>query len=713
MNMLGIFSRAAWPVLLLLCSALPFAAGFGDFHYLFGAEFSDLTISHLPNLLFLRRALVEFKSIPLWSPAILSGFPFFANPLSGLWYPPGWLAVVWPQAWAFNLLAGLHLAWGGLGMRKMLQREGLPDVPAWIAALAFAMLPKLLAHIGAGHISLVYAVSWTPWLFLVSGSRERLLSRPGVVLAVVFYADPRWAAYAGLAWLAYEIVHRQKWAGVSVGKGRVTARLAGELVLSLVLSAPLLLPLLEFTSLSTRRYLEAGDVLAFSLPPSRLLGMLFPDFGGMAEWTVYPGAASLALAAVGIFGVCDYKWPGRVRSRRFWVGMSLAALLFSLGDAIPLLRLWSGIPGANLLRVPPRAMFLFGLAGSALAGYGLENLLAWPRKDPGAGSEGSPAGPRWAANLLLAGLGFFWLAFSLVVWVVAKSLPISFLWGSAAGLSMLAGIVAVKRFGRDRTWPVLLVFLLIILDLSAVNFSTLSRRTPQQVFSQGEKLARWLSERPGSFRVYSPSYSLPQHTAALYGLELADGVDPLQIQSYAQAMARAGGYPIESYSVTLPPFEDGDIATANAEYLPNARLLGEWNVGYVVSDFEINAAGLDPEAEIGGVHVYRNMRNLPRAVDLATDSPVPYHWSPNRIIFNVEGRKGPLDYSLPAYPYWQVLADGETRPGMEWLTDLKRIPIPQGARTLEVVFMPLSLYAGIGLFLLGAGWLVFRKNEGS
>jgi len=53
--------------------------------------FSDLWISHAPNLRFIREAIGAWHAIPLWNPLILSGMPLAADPLAGLWYPTGLL----------------------------------------------------------------------------------------------------------------------------------------------------------------------------------------------------------------------------------------------------------------------------------------------------------------------------------------------------------------------------------------------------------------------------------------------------------------------------------------------------------------------------------------------------------------------------------------------------------------------------------------------
>jgi hypothetical protein len=161
-----------WPLLLVALILLP---GLASFPFpSANAAYSDLATSHYPNALFLRRALQEWHTIPLWSPAILSGYPLAADPLSGLWYPPGWLALLLPLPFGFNLLVALHLVLGGAGMYSLLRQQGLGHPAALLGGLAFEFMPKLFAHYGAGHLTLLYAVPWTPWL--LSSSHVRVSS---------------------------------------------------------------------------------------------------------------------------------------------------------------------------------------------------------------------------------------------------------------------------------------------------------------------------------------------------------------------------------------------------------------------------------------------------------------------------------------------------------------------------------------------------------
>src|SRR5690606_18215979 len=125
------------PLLLPVLILLPALGGFP--YPSAEAAYSDLTISHYPNAIFLRRSLAQGE-IPLWSPAILGGAPFAANPLSSLWYPPAWLALVLPLPFAFNLLVVLHLLWGSWGLYRLLRPAGLGHIPALFAGTAFAAL---------------------------------------------------------------------------------------------------------------------------------------------------------------------------------------------------------------------------------------------------------------------------------------------------------------------------------------------------------------------------------------------------------------------------------------------------------------------------------------------------------------------------------------------------------------------------------------------
>ena len=147
------------------------------------------------------------------------------------------------------------------------------------------------------------------------------------------------------------------------------------------------------------------------------------------------------------------------------------------------------------------------------------------------------------AYQILTALVGFTLALAGGVWVLSGRLLSNF--GLGAGITLVSsigiGICLVAKW-HPRFKFALLVGLCII-DLGFVNFSSLSPRLVSSITSDREDVARFLSKKEGEFRVYSPSYSLPQFTAALYGLELADGIDPIQMANYETFMEQASGIP--------------------------------------------------------------------------------------------------------------------------------------------------------------------------
>ncbi len=684
-----VVAMLALPLMLL-------APQWGNYAYPFQGQYSDVTISHAPNLIFLQRSLAQTGEVPLWSDTILSGYPFAANPLAGLWYPPMWLLVPLPIPLGFNLLIWLHLLWGGLGLYLYLRSLGIGHLPAVLGGISFELMPKLLGHFAAGHITLVFAVAWTPWLLLAERKRQAGLRKArflaGLVLGMIALADVRWAAMCGLLWLAYSLYERAsrkergwrnwlRWAGgvmIQVG-------------LALLIAAPLLLPLIQYTQLSTRQFLTGLDQLTLSLPPLRLFGLLYPDMGGNAEWLLYPGALGLLML------IWVALRPGLNRKYAFWLGVVAAAVIYALG--IPWL---TQLPGLNLLRVPSRALFLAGLGFSVLLAAGAEDLaLLFP-----------PAQPkrRFSPALVMFGIATFAVLFAVGASVLSGQFLIAFLWG-AAFLLIVAMMSLLRQGGRLKPQAFLLIlFPLLVLDLGGVDSTLFTFHAPGEVEAESREVASYLAAQPGIFRVYSPSYSLHQQTAAAYGLQLADGIDPLQLFDYAKFMGEASGIPAEGYNVTLPPFRSTDLATEHATAEPNGRPLGLLNVKYLLAEFDMKAPDWKLAAQIGNTRIYQNKLWLQRAWvqnaltegGIVAREVLETKVSPNRVSIQVNG-PGRLVLSELDYPGWQATVDGQLVPIVRTAGLLRGVDLDVGSHRVEFIFRPWTVY--LGMALAGIAWL--------
>ncbi len=698
-----------------------------------GGAYSDLLISHWPNAVFVRQSLAEWGQVPLWNPMILSGAPFAADPLSGLYYPPNWLAFAMAPGAAFNLLAWLHIAWAGLGTWKLSRALGVSSGPAILAGLAFAGMPKLIGHIGLGHVSLVFAVCWTPWVLLafdravkrVDGKRLAAAALAGASLGAIFLIDPRWylpMAMLSVAYVVWQIAHSHKdtkgespgdgldeasslsegdargdglnggraalsqsegdshGVGPSWGKAGSSLVVAG--LMSLAIAAILAVPLGEFVSLSTRANLSLAESAELSLPVSHLLNALAPEYAGWPEWQIYAGVVVLFLAITALVGRAHGRW--------FWAGIIGFSIILALGNLTPLYGLMSTfVPGFGQLRVPPRSLFLSAFALAILAGVGLDQLLK---------------GNIQIRQVRLIGAALAGVTLVLALWfrlhdqavLQSAAYVIS---AALIGLSVLWAGISVRKPSRVTIFG---WCLLIALDLSLVNQTTLEIR---QVPDPGNVQAQIEAD---NLRVFSPSYSLPQHAAASAGLELADGINPLQLASYWEYMSQATGFDGGEYSVTLPPFSAGG-PQAEWGFKPDATLLGELSISQVVSAYPIADNELEFEKMEDGLYIYSNPQVRPRAwIEGGEPVQIREH-TPNRLVMIAIG-PGLLVSSEIAYPGWEVEVDGipaslETHEGL-----LRAVQLSPGEHEVEFTFRSGSLRAGalitiLGLIILASFWI--------
>ena len=68
--------------------------------------------------------------------------------------------------------------------------------------MVFVLMPKIFAQYGLGHVTMVFAVCWTPWLLLAADRKldanKGVFYRfsTGLILGIILMADVRWAAYS-------------------------------------------------------------------------------------------------------------------------------------------------------------------------------------------------------------------------------------------------------------------------------------------------------------------------------------------------------------------------------------------------------------------------------------------------------------------------------------------------------------------------------------
>jgi hypothetical protein len=119
----------------------------------------DVPLFHLP-LRTAFRWLAE-EGLPVWNPWLNGGQPVLSNPSYAAFYPPSWLALVLPPAYALNLLVVLHAAIAFAGAWWLARRLGADRGGAALAAVGYTGSGTLLSLISA--LTLFCSMAWFPW----------------------------------------------------------------------------------------------------------------------------------------------------------------------------------------------------------------------------------------------------------------------------------------------------------------------------------------------------------------------------------------------------------------------------------------------------------------------------------------------------------------------------------------------------------------------
>jgi hypothetical protein len=419
----------------------------------------------------------------------------------------------------------------------------------------------------------------------------------------------------------------------------------------------------------------------------------------------------------------------------------LIALLYALGSATPLFELaYRLAPGMRYVRTPARVLLVAALALAILAATGAQRLarerVLWHN-----GVVLALAGITTASGVGLAMIQRFDRAT-----LGLALLPLATL--------LVVGLMVRQRLRISLAW--LILACLTWGDLASFGFTLIRFVPSQEAFAPGAAAAEYLSRQPGLWRSYSPSYSLPPHVAAQWGIQTADGVEPVHLERYDRFMKLAGNYanlpgiPVGRFSVTIPPFpSDRPLESALRDVYPNLSLLGLLNVTYLVSAFPLPMDDLELLARLEDTYIYRNHRALPRAwtmsaevarpfltADVSTDwlsqlealhaaasqrpNATPYEvlireYRADRIVLDVRV-DGPsvLILSENWYPGWLAWVDDVPAAVLPVASLLRGVSLVAGEQRVVLAYQPPAVRIGMGISTVAAvGLLLFAALVGA
>lgn len=573
------------------------------------ARFSDSIVAHWPNALFLRESILLHSKFPVWRETTLAGQPFAANPLNKTAYPLQWLVLLLPPTMHLNMQVLLHLFITGSGMWIWTSLLGMRRESVVLSVVAYTFAPRMFGHLAAGHLDIVYALSWWPWLMWAvhksaihqSGGMKSILCL-GISAALMLIADVRVSLFAFIMAGIYGLILVYR---VRSWKPIVMFGLAG--LVTLVLTIDLVIPLALWQPYLNRSTLTLSDAGSLSLNPVNLLGMLIPAPTAGVETIIYLGIPVLILSLFGMMSIS--RWL-----RWVWLMILLIVALYAMGPNSFFWPLLARVfPGLLWFRVPARIWLVIAFLAPVLAGYGLQWILE--KVDAGV----SPGGLKKARLLIVACTLVVILLGGFALIVVSNPL----LGITLIVIGLLMGIGFFRFLNRSINPGVFfkLTLAMVIMDLFVVGYQSLEWRGEAYWLDPGRPLAERLIELRIN-RVYSPTYSLEQQVAEFYGIRLFGGVDPFQLTGVVEAIEKGSGIPIENYQVVAPPLtgirSDADIEGANRNAVIDTVSLGQWHVSHVVAAYPVDNPRLELVDEVNGVSIYANLDYVPSGVTATT-----------------------------------------------------------------------------------------------
>ncbi len=358
-------------VLILLLITLIFFSGIlssskilNNIHYINDVTFQSENI---------RKYLHESGAFPLWTPYFYSGEPFMAMPEHYLFDLNFLYIFLFKNIFlAMNLAAISYFFLAGLGMYLLAYEIIKKQNAAFIAALIFMFNGLVHRFILGGHLSILESYALMPFVFLfVYRALHKKSWLNNAIIAALFFSMMIYAGgiifflYTGLIVGVYIV-----WNLISgnfkkiVVKAILISAVIGILLFGL--SALKLLPVLEFTEMSSR---SAGvnyqEYLGYPISLDNLWGHLV----NLSSSSGFSGAIGITSLILLLFGLLSF----RKKIVIFSILLIILSILLAAGTFAA--ELFYKLPGFGQMRHIERALVMFVFVTPLIAAYGFNNLV--------------------------------------------------------------------------------------------------------------------------------------------------------------------------------------------------------------------------------------------------------------------------------------------------------------------------------------------------
>lgn len=349
---------------------------------------SDIANFNYPLKNFLSQSL-RIGNLPFWNKNMGTGFPLFAEGQIGSLFIENLVLFSFLPTWiAFNLSYLLSFFIGALGTYFFLKKNNASSTSSLLAAIAFTFSGSLVTRLH--FLNVIQTISLIPWLFFTA---QLLWQKPSIKYALFFslllsqqifvgYQPMTFITIFGIAVFFLTKTALQK--PTKAPERLITLLLAT--VLAIAISAPQILPTLQLTLLSDRKFgLPLTEIFKYPYPFSNLITFILPNFFGNPKYGTYPlpnsnlglyweNTAYIGLVPL-ILALAILGKKTKTVFQKSLIALTLFSLLLAVGKKTALIFLLP-FPGFSFMRIPSRFLILTTFSLSALAASYLDLLIA-------------------------------------------------------------------------------------------------------------------------------------------------------------------------------------------------------------------------------------------------------------------------------------------------------------------------------------------------
>ena len=300
----------------------------------------------------------------IWSSYEFAGMPVFADSENEAFYLPHLLLGRGPASWTIFIMSAYVL--GACFTYAYVYFHTRSAKASAVAGLGFSLSEAMLERLP--HVDIIHSLMWLPLILVSIDGMQRETQRwrwaaLGAFASAncVLAGHPQFAVYIAYVCSAYALVGAF---AERAGRRYIAALVAMGLTAGL-LSAVMLLPIAELSTVIMRQRVDFTEFVDYSNSPVAMLSVLFPTIAHVGrEAPTYVGLGVLMLAVV---GAAQMRANWRVG---FWIAATAMGLLLGVGRSTPLAHIFYELPLHENFRIVARHLVFAAFGLAVLAAFG-------------------------------------------------------------------------------------------------------------------------------------------------------------------------------------------------------------------------------------------------------------------------------------------------------------------------------------------------------